>query len=184
VRGCFPQLDTKEKFVIRSKTVILATGGIGASISRVFRRRTTMEQQQMAVIANRAGARIIFMDAIQFHLQEQLIRSAHRASRFRGLSRVERPVVNGEGKRYINELETRDVTSSATIRRWWTERMGVDADGNAGVWLDTPLVELKQGGGTIHRIFLTFSIDSIRSESILQRNRSSSTYPTLPERGS
>ena len=64
----FINLDTKEKFVIRSKTVILATGGIGRLHIQGF--PTTNHYGATAdglVIANRAGAKIIFMDAIQFH---------------------------------------------------------------------------------------------------------------------
>jgi succinate dehydrogenase / fumarate reductase flavoprotein subunit len=64
----FVNLDTREQFVIRSKIVILATGGIGRLHIQGF--PTTNHYGATAdglVIANRAGAKIIFMDAIQFH---------------------------------------------------------------------------------------------------------------------
>ena len=64
----FINLDTGERFVIRSKTVILATGGIGRLHIQGF--PTTNHYGATAdglVIANRAGAKIIFMDAIQVH---------------------------------------------------------------------------------------------------------------------
>jgi succinate dehydrogenase / fumarate reductase flavoprotein subunit len=176
----FVHLDTQEYFVVRSKTVILATGGIGRLHIQGF--PTTNHYGATAdglVIGNRAGAKIIFMDAIQFHptgtaYPEQLV-GLLVSEAFRGWSAQ---LVNAEGKRFINELETRDITSSATIREVSDRKMGVTTPtAMQGVWLDTPLVELNKGKGTIHRIFPhlfhrfhTFGID-ITKEPIL-------VYPT------
>lgn len=176
----FINLDTGERFVIRSKTVILATGGIGRLHIQGF--PTTNHYGATAdglVIANRAGAKIIFMDAIQFHptgtaYPEQLL-GLLVSEAFRGWSAQ---LVNREGKRFINELETRDITSSAAIREVVERGNGVATPtGMQGVWLDTPLVEMNKGKGTIHRVFPhlfhrfhTFGIDITR-EPIL-------VYPT------
>jgi succinate dehydrogenase/fumarate reductase flavoprotein subunit len=176
----FLNLDTQERFFVRAKTVILATGGIGRLHVQGF--PTTNHYGATAdglVIANRAGARIIFMDAIQFHptgtaYPEQLL-GLLVSEAFRGWSAQ---LVNGEGKRYINELETRDITSSATIREVMERKKGVATPtGMQGVWLDTPLVEINKGKGTIHRIFphlfhrfYTYGID-ITQEPVL-------VYPT------
>ena len=176
----FENLDTGERFVIRSKTVILATGGIGRLHIQEF--PTTNHYGATAdglVLANRAGAKIIFMDAIQFHptgtaYPEQLL-GLLVSEAFRGWSAQ---LVNREGKRFINELETRDITSSATIREVVERGKGVmTPTGMQGVWLDTPLVERNKGKGTIHRVFPhlfhrfhTFGID-ITEEPIL-------VYPT------
>lgn len=176
----FMNFDTKKTFVIRSKTVILATGGIGRLHIQGF--PTTNHYGATAdglVIANRAGAKIIFMDAVQFHptgtaYPDQLM-GLLVSEAFRGWSAQ---LVNGEGKRFINELETRDITSSATIREVVDRKNGVlTPTGMQGVWLDTPLVELNKGKGTIHRIFPhlfhrfhTFGID-ITEEPVL-------VYPT------
>ncbi len=176
----FVNLDTKEQFVIRSKIVILATGGIGRLHIQGF--PTTNHYGATAdglVIANRAGARIIFMDAIQFHptgtaYPDQLL-GLLVSEAFRGWSAQ---LVNAEGRRFINELETRDITSSATIREVVMRKNGVATPtGMQGVWLDTPLVEINKGKETIHRIFPhlfhrfhTFGID-ITQEPIL-------VYPT------
>ncbi|RPJ01973.1 MAG: FAD-binding protein, partial [Deltaproteobacteria bacterium] len=152
----FINLDTKETFVIRSKTVILATGGIGRLHIQGF--PTTNHYGATAdglVIANRAGAKIIFMDAIQFHptgtaYPEQLL-GLLVSEAFRGWSAQ---LVNRDGKRFIHELETRDITSSATIREVVDRKNGASTPtGMQGVWLDTPLVEINKGKGTIHRIF-------------------------------
>jgi succinate dehydrogenase / fumarate reductase flavoprotein subunit len=72
-----------------------------------------------------------------------------------------------EGERFINELETRDITSSAVIREVVERKKGVKTPtGMVGVWLDTPLVDITKGSGTINRIFphlfhrfKTFGID-------------------------
>ncbi len=180
VGAVFINLDTEERFVIRSKTVILATGGIGRLHIQGF--PTTNHYGATAdglVIANRAGAKIIFMDAIQFHptgtaYPEQLL-GLLVSEAFRGWSAQ---LVNREGKRFINELETRDITSSAVIREVVERGNGVATPtGMQGVWLDTPLVEILKGKGTIHRIFPhlfhrfhTFGID-ITKEPVL-------VYPT------
>ncbi|HSB07063.1 MAG TPA: FAD-binding protein [Thermodesulfobacteriota bacterium] len=180
VGAVFINLDTGEKFAIRSKTVILATGGIGRLHIQGF--PTTNHYGATAdglVMANRAGARIVFMDAIQFHptgtaYPEQLL-GLLVSEAFRGWSAQ---LVNSEGKRFINELETRDMTSSAAIREVVERRKGISTPtGMRGVWLDTPLVEINKGKGTIHRIFphlfhrfYTFGID-ITKEPIL-------VYPT------
>jgi succinate dehydrogenase / fumarate reductase flavoprotein subunit len=154
--GLFVNLDTSERFVIRAKTVILSTGGIGRLHIQGF--PTTNHYGATAdglVIANRAGAKIILMDAIQFHptgtaYPEQLV-GLLVSEAFRGWSAQ---LVNAEGKRFINELETRDITSSATIREVTERKNGVTTPtGMHGVWLDTPLVEINKGKGTIHRIF-------------------------------
>ncbi len=152
----FVNLDTQERFVIRAKTVILATGGIGRLHIQGF--PTTNHYGATAdglVIANRAGAKIIFMDAIQFHptgtaYPEQLL-GLLVSEAFRGWSAQ---LVNCDGRRFINELETRDITSSATIREVMDGKKGVTTPtGMQGVWLDTPLVEINKGKGTIRRIF-------------------------------
>ncbi len=176
----FINLDTDEKFIIQAKTVILATGGIGRLHIQGF--PTTNHYGATAdglVIANRAGAKIILMDAIQFHptgtaYPEQLL-GLLVSEAFRGWSAQ---LVNEEGNRYINELETRDITSSATIREVVERRKAVTTPtGMRGVWLDTPLVEINKGKGTIHKIFPhlyhrfhTFGID-ITKEPVL-------VYPT------
>jgi len=176
----FINLDTGERFIVQSKTVILATGGIGRLHIQGF--PTTNHYGATAdglVIANRAGTKIIFMDAIQFHptgtaYPEQLL-GLLVSEAFRGWSAQ---LVNCEGNRFINELETRDITSSAAIREVVERGNGVATPtGMQGVWLDTPLVEMNKGKGTIHRIFPhlfhrfhTFGIDIMR-EPIL-------VYPT------
>ncbi len=162
-------LDTDEQFLIKAKTVVLATGGIGRIHIQNF--PTTNHYGATAdglVLANRAGAKLVFLDATQFHptgtaYPEQIL-GLLVSEAFRGWSAQ---LVNVEGERFINELETRDITSSAVIREVMDRKKGVETPtGMVGVWLDTPLVDIAKGNGTIHRVFphlfhrfKTFGID-------------------------
>ncbi len=149
-------LDTGRYLVVRARTVILATGGIGRLHILGF--PTTNHYGATAdglVIAYRAGARLLYMDAIQYHptgaaWPEQMLGwLCTEALRGTGAH-----LVNVEGKRFINELETRDATSSAIIREVNHRRKGVRTPaGNEGVWLDTPIIDKIGHKGKIHRLF-------------------------------
>ncbi|MEO0099729.1 MAG: FAD-binding protein [candidate division WOR-3 bacterium] len=175
----FINLETKEEVVIQSKVTILATGGAGRLHIQNF--PTSNHYGATAdglVLANRIGAKIIFIDTIQYHptgvafpeqISGQLI-----TEKVRG---VGAQLVNRNGERFIYELETRDCVASAIIRECLEGRGVRTPSGNLGVWLDTPLIEMKGGPGTIERElpamfrqFKRFGID-MRKEPIL-------TYPT------
>lgn len=149
-------LETREHIIVRAKAVILATGGIGRLHPNQF--PTTNHYGATAdglVIAYRAGARLLHMDAIQYHptgaawpeqMLGQLITEALRGNGAQ--------LVNVHGERFINELETRDVTSSAIIREVRERKKGVRTPtGMEGVWLDTPLIDLLGGEGKLDRMF-------------------------------
>lgn len=78
----------------------------------------------------------------------------------------------------MNPLETRDVAAASIIRECSDRGNGVKTPAGYAVWLDTPMIEMKHGEGTIEkripammRMFGKFGID-IRKEPIL-------VYPTL-----
>ncbi|MBQ1794350.1 MAG: FAD-binding protein, partial [Treponema sp.] len=82
-----------------------------------------------------------------------------------------------DGEVYIHPLETRDVNASGIIREVKNGR-GVKNDVQDAVWLDTPMIEMIHGEGTImksipamYKMFIKYGID-IRKEPIL-------VYPTL-----
>jgi succinate dehydrogenase / fumarate reductase flavoprotein subunit len=149
-------LDTRRHVIMHAKKTILATGGIGRLHIQGF--PTTNHYGATAdglVVAYRAGARLLYMDSIQYHptgvvWPEQmlgLLISEHL--RAKGAQIVDR-----EGERFINELETRDVISSAIIRACTAKGRGVPMPGGRlGIWLDTPLIDLLHGRGTIERQF-------------------------------
>ena len=149
-------LDTGQHLTVRARTVVLATGGIGRLHILGF--PTTNHYGATAdglVIAYRAGARLLYMDAIQYHptgaaWPEQMLGwLCTEALRGTGAH-----LVNVEGKRFINELETRDATSSAILREVNHRKKGIRTPaGNEGVWLDTPIIDKIGHKGKIHRLF-------------------------------
>ena len=173
-------LETGEKLVVRAKTTILATGGCGRLHIQGF--PCTNHYGATAdglVLAYRAGAKLAFMDTIQYHptgvaYPEQIV----------GLLVTEKVrsigahLVNLQGNRFIYELESRDITASAIIRECKERNNGVQTPtGRFGVWLDTPLIEILKGAGTVkkslpamHHQFERFGI-IMDKEPIL-------TYPT------
>ncbi len=165
-------LDTGRYLTVRAKAVILATGGIGRLHILGF--PTTNHYGATAdglVIAYRAGAKLLYMDAIQYHptgaaWPEQMLGwLCTEALRGTGAH-----LVNAEGKRFINELETRDATSSAILREVNHRKKGVRTPaGNEGVWLDTPIIDMIAQKGKIERLFAglvrrfrNYGIDMVR----------------------
>lgn len=149
-------LETGEYIVVKAKAVILATGGIGRLHPNGF--PTTNHYGATAdglVIAYRAGAGLLHMDAIQYHptgavwpeqMLGQLITEACRGNGAH--------LVNKNGERYINELETRDIVSSANIREVKERGNGIKTPtGAEGVWLDTPLINIRGDAGKLDRMF-------------------------------
>jgi succinate dehydrogenase / fumarate reductase flavoprotein subunit len=142
--------------LIKSKIVIIATGGIGRLHIQSF--PTTNHYGATAdglVIAYRTGAKLGYMDSIQFHptgtaYPEQLFGLlVSEVARSRGAQ-----LVNVDGERYINELQTRDVVASANVREVVGRKKGVLApSGMQGVWLDTPLIDTINGEGTVRRFY-------------------------------
>ncbi|MGE5586121.1 MAG: FAD-binding protein [Bacillota bacterium] len=174
-------LETKDLFVVRAKTVILATGGFGRLHVAGF--PTTNHYGATAdglVMAYRMGANLIFLDATQFHptgaaYPEQIV-GLLITEKVRGLGAQ---LVNVGGEQFVYPLETRDAVSSAILRECLERGRGsVTGTGQHGVWLDSPMIEHIHGDGTIQRAlpamfrqYKRFGID-MRKEPIL-------VYPTL-----
>ncbi|MCC6024964.1 MAG: FAD-binding protein [Desulfurococcaceae archaeon] len=173
-------LDTGEYKIVRSKVTVLATGGLGRLHIAGF--PTTNHYGATAdglVLAYRVGAGLVDMDTLQYHptgvawpeaILGELIPEKTRS--------IGGQLVNAMGQRFIYELEPRDVVASAIIRECSEGRGVVTPTGTCGVWLDTPIIEMIKGPGTIkrelpalYRMFLRHGID-ITEEPIL-------TYPTL-----
>jgi succinate dehydrogenase / fumarate reductase flavoprotein subunit len=174
-------LETREFFIVRAKTVVLATGGFGRLHVAGF--PTTNHYGATAdglVMAYRIGANLIFLDATQFHptgaaYPEQIV-GLLITEKVRG---VGAQLVNARGEQFVFPLETRDAVSSAILRECHERRAGVVTEtGQHGVWLDSPMIEHIHGEGTILRTlpamfrqYKRFGID-MRKEPIL-------VYPTL-----
>ena len=173
-------METGDYMVARAKTVVIATGGAGRMHYQGF--PTSNHYGATAdglVLGYRAGAKLLYQDSIQYHptgaIYPSQILGALVTEKVRS---VGAQLVNGEGEAYIHPLETRDVNASGVIREC-AEGRGVDVPGGAkGVWLDTPMIEILGGEGTIEkripamfRMYMNYGID-MRKVPIL-------IYPTL-----
>lgn len=174
-------LETNELSLVRAKAVVMATGGMGRLHIRGF--PTTNHYGATAdglVLAYRIGAELIFMDTMQYHptgaaypvqILGQLVTEKVRT--------LGAQLVNVDGEQFIMPLEPRDVVASAIIRECQERHQGIDTPtGQVGVWLDSPMIDIIRGEGTIARElpamvrqFTRFNIDIIK-EPIL-------VYPTL-----
>lgn len=148
-------LDSKRFVVISAKAVILATGGIG----RVHIQNFPTSNHYGATgdglaMAYRMGAKLLQIDTFQYHptgavYPEQLI----GALVTEGIRSEGAHLVNGKGERFVNELDTRDLVSASIIRECEEGRGVRTASGRIGVWLDTPLLEVEHGPGTLEKHF-------------------------------
>ena len=165
-------METDEYTVIRSKTTIIATGGSGRLHVQGF--PTTNHYGATGdglALAYRAGCKLAFVDTIQYHPTgvafPELISGQLITEKMRSLGSQ---LVNVNGDRFVNELETRDAVSSAIIRECKEKNKGVLTPGGlVGVWLDTPLIDELKGPGRTQRLapamvrqFKRFGIDILK----------------------
>jgi len=144
-------LETGHQRIIRAKATILATGGCGRLHIQGF--PCTNHYGATAdglVLAYRVGAKLAFMDTIQYHptgvaYPEQIL-GLLITEKVRGLGAQ---LVNAEGNRFIYELESRDITASAIIKECRESRGIETPTGTLGVWLDSPLIEVLKGQGAV-----------------------------------
>lgn len=173
-------METDELLVAKAKTVIIATGGAGRLHYQGF--PTSNHYGATAdglVLAYRVGAKLLYADTLQYHptgaaYPEQIF-GALVTEKVRSLGAK---LINSDGEVFMHPLETRDVSAASIIRECSARDKGIHTASGVGVWLDTPMIELKNGEGTIEsripamlRMFGKYGID-IRREPIL-------VYPTL-----
>lgn len=173
-------METKEILIARAKTVILATGGAGRLHYQGF--PTSNHYGATAdglVLGYRAGAKLLYADTLQYHptgaaYPEQIF-GALVTEKVRSVGAM---FVNSEGEAFIYPLETRDVSAAAIIRECSERGKGIKTPEGEGIWLDTPMIEIIGGEGTIEkripgmlRMYSKYDID-IRKVPIL-------IYPTL-----
>ena len=172
-------METNELRIAKAKVVIIATGGAGRMHYQGF--PTSNHYGATAdglVMAYRAGAKLLYQDSLQYHptgaAYPTQILGKLVTEKVRSLGAK---LINKDGEVYIHPLETRDVNASGIIREV-REGRGVKNDVQDAVWLDTPMIEMIHGEGTIlksipamYNMFIKYGID-IRKEPIL-------VYPTL-----
>jgi succinate dehydrogenase / fumarate reductase flavoprotein subunit len=147
-------LETNELISVKAKAVIMATGGAGRLHIQGF--PTTNHYGATAdglVLAYRVGAELIFVDTMQYHptgaaypvqILGQLVTEKVRT--------LGAQLVNADGEQFIMPLEPRDVVASANIRECKERLKGITTpSGEVGIWLDSPMIDLLRGDGTITR---------------------------------
>lgn len=140
-------LEWRRFVLVRARAVILATGGAGRLHLNAF--PTSNHYGATAdglVLAYRLGARMRDLDSFQYHptgiahpphLAGALLSEAARSAGAR--------LLNGEGERFVDELQPRDVVASAILRECAQGR-GIARDGRVGVFLDIPTLEKENPG--------------------------------------
>lgn len=173
-------METKEVLVARAKTVVIATGGAGRMHYQGF--PTSNHYGATAdglVMAYRAGAELLYQDTLQYHPTgvafPAQIYGALVTEKVRSMGAM---FVNREGEVFMHPLETRDVAASGIIRETKERGMGVHTPVADGIWLDTPMIDMIHGKGTLEkrlpgmlRMYMRYDID-MREVPIV-------VYPTL-----
>lgn len=147
-------METQEYYLVKAKATILATGGFGRLHVQNF--QTTNHYGATGdglVLAYRVGAKLRDMDSVQYHptgaaYPEQIV-GLLVTEKVRNLGAQP---VNKFGEQFVNPLEPRDVETSAIIRECYERGKGVETPTEMrGVWLDTPMIDLLHGQGTIEK---------------------------------
>jgi succinate dehydrogenase/fumarate reductase flavoprotein subunit len=174
-------LETEEYIVVKAKSVVMATGGSGRLHIQGF--MTTNHYGATAdgiVIGYRAGVKICFLHTVQYHptgiVFPEQAEGILITEKFRGSGAN---LVNIDGNQFVNEREPRDVEAAAIIKECIGKGKGVPTPtGKLGIWLDSPMIEMLQGEGTVarefpgkHILYDRFGIDIAKEPMLI--------YPTL-----
>ena len=111
-----------ETVTVNAKAVVLATGGFGANLDMVVKYKPELKgfmttnapgiQGQGIEMAQAIGAATVDMDQIQIHPTVEANTAALITEGLRGDGAI---LINEKGKRFIDEVGTRDVVSAAEI---------------------------------------------------------------------
>ena len=174
-------LETEEYFAVKAKAVVMATGGSGRLHIQGF--LTTNHYGATGdglILGYRAGVRLCFLHTVQYHPTGAVFPEQAEGllitEKFRGAGAN---VLNIDGEQFVNEREPRDVESASFIRECTEMGKGIPTPaGKMAIWLDSPMIDMLMGEGTVKRefpgksiLFKRFGID-ISKEPML-------VYPTL-----
>jgi len=174
-------LETKEYHTVKAKAVIIATGGSGRL--HIQNSMTTNHYGATGdglIMGYRAGVKLCFLHTVQYHPTGAIF-----PEQAEGLLITEKVrgaganVVNIDGEQFVYEREPRDVESASFIRECTDVGKGIPVSGGKwGVWLDSPMIDMLSGPGTVEKelpgkliLFKRYGID-ISKEPML-------VYPTL-----
>ena len=161
-------LETDDYLVAKAKTVIIATGGAGRMHYQGF--PTSNHYGATAdglILGYRLGAPLLYQDTIQYHPTGVAFPSQiFGALVTEKVRSVGAQLVNVDGEAFMHPLETRDVAAASIIRECTARGKGVTTPLGSGVWLDTPMIEMLGGPGTIEkripamlRMYMNYDID-------------------------
>ena len=151
-------LETEEYFLVKAKAVVMATGGSGRLHMQRF--MTTNHYGATGdglVMGYRMGVGVRFLHATQYHPTGAVF-----PEQAEGLLITEKVrgaganLVNIDGEQFVFEREPRDIESSSIIRECTKVGKGVPVPGPGGkwgVWLDSPMIDMLEGKGTVEREF-------------------------------
>ncbi|MBU0518129.1 FAD-binding protein, partial [bacterium] len=174
-------METAEYYVVKAKSVVMATGGSGRLHVQNF--MTTNHYGATfdgVVMAYRAGVPICFLHTIQYHptgvIFPEQAEGILITEKFRGAGSN---LVNVEGNQFVFEREPRDIEAASIIKECVEVGKGVPTPtGKFGVWLDSPMLDVMFGEGYVKKefpgkfiLYSRFGID-IGKEPML-------IYPTL-----
>ncbi len=174
-------METQEYTTVKAKAVVMATGGCGRLHIQGF--MTTNHYGATAdgiVVGYRAGVPVAFLHTVQYHptgiVFPEQAEGILITEKFRGSGAN---LVNIEGKQFVNEREPRDVEAAAVIKECVNIGKGVPTPtGKSGIWLDSPMIEMLAGEGTVKRefpgkyiLYKRFGIDISKEPMLI--------YPTL-----
>ena len=174
-------METEEYFLVKAKAVVMATGGCGRLHIQGF--MTTNHYGATAdgiVLGYRAGVPVSFLHTVQYHptgvVFPEQAEGILITEKFRGSGAN---LVNVEGNQFVNEREPRDVEAASIIKECVHENLGVPTPtGRLGVWLDSPMIEMLAGEGTVKKefpgkyiLFKRYDIDISKEPMLI--------YPTL-----
>ncbi len=147
-------METREFFICRAKATIIATGGNGRLHIKGFactnHYGATMDG---VVMCYRAGVGTTCMWSTQYHptgvsYPEQNV-GLLITEKVRGLGAH---VLNVDGEQFCFPLEPRDVESAEIIKEALEVGKAVlTPTGRYGVWLDSPMIDMLHGEGTVRR---------------------------------
>ena len=147
-------METREFFIARAKATIIATGGNGRLHIKGFactnHYGATMDG---VVMCYRAGVGTTCLWSTQYHptgvaYPEQNV-GLLITEKVRGLGAH---VLNVQGEQFCFPLEPRDVESAEIIKEALEVGKAVlTPTGRYGVWLDSPMIDMLHGEGTVRR---------------------------------
>ncbi len=174
-------LETEEYFIVKARAVILATGGSGRlHIGGYMTTNHYGATGDGLVLGYRVGVGVHLLHTTQYHptgaIYPEQAEGLLISEKFRGAGAH---LLNIDGEQFVFEREPRDACASSIIKECVEVGKGVPTPaGKVGIWLDTPMIELLQGEGSLvknfvgkYKVFKRYGID-ITEEPIL-------IYPTL-----